>query len=96
MSTVAVKISFQDALLRDIDRVARGEARSRSALLREAAREYIRRREHWLEIFAVGQTIARQQGLKPEDVAFEIAAFRGKKIGGQHGVARYIAKPRRP
>ena len=45
MSTVTVNISFQDALLRDIDRVARGEARSRSELLREAAREYIRRRE---------------------------------------------------
>ena len=79
MSTVTVNISFQDALLRDIDRVARGEARSRSELLREAAREYIRRRERWTGIFATGQTLARQKGLKLDDVAAEIAAFRGMK-----------------
>ena len=79
MSTVTVNISFQDAPLRDIDRVARGEARSRSELVREAAREYISRRERWNGIFAAGQGIARQQGLKPGDVAEEIQAFRGSK-----------------
>jgi len=79
MSTVTVNISFQDALLRDIDRVARGEARSRSDLLREAAREYIRRRERWVGIFAVGQKIARQRGLRSDDVAAEIEAFRDSK-----------------
>ena len=79
MSTVTVNISFQDALLRDIDRVARGEARSRSELLREAAREYIQRRERWVGIFATGQTLARQKGLKPADVDTEIEAFRGTK-----------------
>jgi len=76
MSTVTVNVSFQDALLRDIDRVARGEARSRSELLREAAREYIRRRERWVGIFAAGQALAREKGLQPDDVAAEIAAFR--------------------
>lgn len=79
MSTVTVNISFQDALLRDIDRVARGEARSRSELLREAAREYISRRDRWHSIFATGQKIVRQQGLKPDDVAGEIQAFRRSK-----------------
>lgn len=77
MSTVTVNISFQDTLLRDIDRVARDEARSRSELLREAAREYIQRRERWDGICAAGQALARQKGLKPGDVAAEIAAFRG-------------------
>jgi metal-responsive CopG/Arc/MetJ family transcriptional regulator len=42
MSTVTVNISFQDALLADIDATARREARSRSELLREAARLYVR------------------------------------------------------
>ena len=76
MSTVTVNVSFQNALLRDIDRVARSEARSRSELLREAAREYIRRRERWTGIFATGQALARQKGIKPDDVAAEIASFR--------------------
>ena len=79
MSTVTVNISFQDTLLRDIDRVARGEARNRSELLREAAREYISRRNRWNDIFAAGQAIARRKGLKPADVAAEILAFRGSK-----------------
>lgn len=79
MSTVTVNISFQDALLRDIDRVARSEARSRSELLREAARDYISRRDRWNGIFAVGQRVARQRGLKPDDVAGEIQAFRRSK-----------------
>ncbi len=77
MNTVTVNISFQDALRRDIDRVARDEARSRSELLREAAREYIQRRERWVAIFAGGQKLARRRGLRPDDVAAEIEAFRG-------------------
>ena len=77
MSTVTVNISFQDVLLRDIDRVARDEARSRSELLREAAREYIRRRDRWDGIFTAGRSIVRRKGLKPDDVASEIRAFRG-------------------
>ena len=51
----------------------------RSELLREAAREYIRRRERWGAIFATGEALARQKGLKPDDVAAEIEAFRGAK-----------------
>lgn len=78
MSTVTVNISFQDTMLNDIDRVARDEARSRSELLREAARDYIRRRERWTAIFAMGQTIARQKGLKPSDVDAEIQSFRAR------------------
>ena len=76
MNTVTVNISFQDTLLKDIDRVARDEARSRSELLREAAREYIRRRERWSGIFAMGQALALEKGLQPADVDAEIAAHR--------------------
>jgi len=79
MSNVTVNISFQDSLLRDIDRVARSEARSRSEFLREAARAYIQRRKRWSEIFALGRQIAREKGLKPEDVAREIQAYRKSK-----------------
>jgi hypothetical protein len=45
----------------------------------EEVREYIRRRERWVGLFAAGQKIARQKGLKPDDVAAEIEAFRGIK-----------------
>ena len=79
MSNVTVNISFEDSLLRDIDRVAGVEARSRSEFLREAARAYIQRKERWAGIFAMGQAIAKQRGLSPEDVSREIRAYRKSK-----------------
>ena len=39
-----VLLSFPDALLAEVDRIAREESRSRSELLREAARLYIETR----------------------------------------------------
>lgn len=80
MSNVTVNISFQDGLLRDIDRVARRESRSRSELLREAARAYIQRKARWAGIFALGRKIAREKGLKPEDVSSQIRACRKSKV----------------
>ncbi|MCE9613658.1 MAG: ribbon-helix-helix domain-containing protein [Lentisphaerae bacterium] len=80
MSNVTVNISFQDRLLRDIDRVARGEARSRSELLREAARAYIQRQERWTQLFALGREVAAKRDLKPQEVATEIAAFRKSRV----------------
>lgn len=76
MSTMTVNISFQDGLLRDIDRVAKAEDRSRSELLREAARAYIQRKERWSELMALGRDVAQRGGLTPADVATEIAAHR--------------------
>lgn len=74
-----VNISLQDSLLADIDRLAKKERRSRSELLREAARLYIERRNRWDKIFTVGQAVATQQGLSEEDVALEIQAHRKSK-----------------
>lgn len=80
MGNVTVNISFQGSLLRDIDRVARTESRSRSEFLREAARAYIRRRERWTGIFAIGQKVAREKGITPDDVAQEIRDHRRAKV----------------
>ena len=52
MSTRTVNISFQESLLSDIDKVAIKESRTRSELLREAARMYIERKRRWDRIFA--------------------------------------------
>jgi predicted transcriptional regulator len=79
MGNVTVNISFQDSLLRGIDRVARRESRSRSELLREAARAYIQRKRRWEQIFALGRRVAREKGLKPKDVSGEIRAYRKSK-----------------
>ena len=79
MGNITVNISFQDTLLRDIDRVARTETRTRSEFLREAARAYIQRKERWAGIFAIGRKVARERNVTPEDVSREIRAYRSRR-----------------
>ena len=79
MSTVTVNISFQDRLLANIDRIARSESRSRSELLREAARIYIERKERWNNIFAKTSIQSGEQALTEKDVLEEISRYRSEK-----------------
>jgi CopG family transcriptional regulator / antitoxin EndoAI len=74
-----VNISFQDDLLKKIDNVAQEESRSRSELIREAARMYIERREKWREIFAYGEQIQKANKITEKDVFAEIRAVRKSK-----------------
>jgi CopG family transcriptional regulator/antitoxin EndoAI len=75
-----VNISFQENLLADIDRLAKKERRSRSELVREAARLYIERRKRWNQIFALGEACAVRGGLSDKDVEVEIQAHRRTKV----------------
>ena len=75
-----VNISFQDELLNAIDNVAKEEARTRSELLREAARMYIERKRRWEEVFSYGEKRALNNNIKEEDVLNEIRAYRRRKI----------------
>ena len=77
MSTV--NISFNPKLLKEIDRVAQQESRSRSELLREAARSYIERKRRWAGIFQVGTRTGRDKAITPEVIDQEIAAYRREK-----------------
>ena len=79
MSTVTVNISFQDRFLANIDRVAQRESRSRSELLREAARIYIERKERWNQIFAKISIQSGEQALTERDVLDEISRYRSEK-----------------
>jgi CopG family transcriptional regulator/antitoxin EndoAI len=55
-----VTISLPPSLAREVDRLARAERRSRSELLREAFRQYVRRLERWDQIFTSGSEAARR------------------------------------
>lgn len=74
-----VNISFQDDLLKKIDNVAQEESRSRSELIREAARMYIERREKWREIFTYGEQIQKASKITEKDIFAEIRAVRKSK-----------------
>ena len=79
METTTVNISFKKDLLKQIDKVAQAESRSRSELIREAARAYIERKNRWSEIFDFGYKHASKLHLSPEDVTVEISKYRKKQ-----------------
>jgi CopG family transcriptional regulator / antitoxin EndoAI len=77
--TSTVNISFRDDLLKQIDEVARSESRTRSELVREAARVYIERRRRMSAVIESIRETVRQRGITEEDVSAEIAAVRAEK-----------------
>jgi predicted transcriptional regulator len=79
MSNVTVNISFQDSLLAEIDAEANKESRSRSELLREAARSYLRRQRQWDAVFALGDSVTKREKLKEDDVTGAIVSVRKRK-----------------
>jgi len=86
MSTVTLSLSFQDTLIGEVDALARRESRSRSDLLREAARLYIQRQKRWESLFSLGDSAVRESELSPEDVTHEIRSVRKTKGKKTHGL----------
>ncbi len=70
--TSTVNISFRRELLEEIDDVARAESRSRSELIREAARMYIERKRRWDAIFSTADQMVAASNAKEGDVLSEI------------------------
>jgi metal-responsive CopG/Arc/MetJ family transcriptional regulator len=79
LKSSTVNISFNKELLRLIDQVAKEESRSRSELIREAARGYIERKRKWNEIFEVGRKTAAFNGLTEIEIEKEIKSYRQAK-----------------
>jgi len=79
MGNLTVNISFQDRLLAEIDAEAKRESRTRSELLREAARLYVRRQKQWERVFALGNELSKRGSLTETDIAKEIEKIRRPK-----------------
>jgi metal-responsive CopG/Arc/MetJ family transcriptional regulator len=79
MKSSTVNISFNDELLEKIDQIAKQESRSRSELIREAARSYIERKNRWDQIYAYSEKQARKKQVSDKDIANEIAKYRTEK-----------------
>lgn len=79
METTTVNISFKKSFLNQIDKIAQDESRSRSELIREAARAYIEKKNNWRDIFNFGAKQADDLNLTPDVVAGEIKKYRKRK-----------------
>ena len=76
MATSTVNISFQEELLTRIDEIAQSESRSRSELIREAARLYIEKKLRWESIFALGAKTGAKIKMSEEMLLKEIKETR--------------------
>ncbi len=75
MAARVINISLSAELLGEIDEFARSEQRTRSELLREAARQYIENRR-WRTIRETGAQTARELGLTESDVERIVGEYR--------------------
>ena len=76
MPISTVNISFQQELLGQIDELAKMESRTRSELIREAARLYIERKRRWKGLFAYGSKVGAKVKLTERELMAEIKATR--------------------
>ncbi|MBW0434921.1 CopG family ribbon-helix-helix protein [Leptospira yasudae] len=74
-----VNISFEKALLKEIDKIAKREHRSRSELIREAARAYIEKKTRWQAIFDFTSKAITQSDISEKDIFNEIKSVRSKR-----------------
>jgi metal-responsive CopG/Arc/MetJ family transcriptional regulator len=66
MRSTIINLSLPAALLKLIDREARVELRTRSELLREAARSWLAREQKWKALQNYGAQQAKSLGIKRE------------------------------
>jgi CopG family transcriptional regulator/antitoxin EndoAI len=88
MSRAKVMISIPEEFLNEIDKAAAEENRSRSELLREAARLYLRTRKTGIspgqiprvqKAIAIQDALAREDALAEGDSTIEIRKWRKRK-----------------
>ncbi len=73
--TKPITISIMPEMLKQVNRIAKEESRSRSELLREAVRRYIAEKE-LTRLNRYGQTKVREEGIEAEDVDRLIREYR--------------------
>lgn len=74
-------ISLPPTFLKDAERLARKERRTKSELVREALRQYILREEKWEAIYAYGTSQAKKLGIRNEkDAVRLVKEYRREQI----------------
>jgi CopG family transcriptional regulator/antitoxin EndoAI len=74
-TTKILSLSLPPELLREAERVAKKEGRTKSELFREALRRYIQE-QRWAELRRYGAAQGRKLGIRQADVESVIAADR--------------------
>ena len=76
MNTQTINISLPSELLKSADKLAKKESRTRSELIREALRAYVKELTAWEDLFEYGRKQAKKLGIKPKDIPRLIDEYR--------------------
>lgn len=79
-TTKTISISLPPEMLKQAERVAKKEGRTKSELVREALRRYIQARQ-WEELNSYGRARARELGIREEDIDRLIHEYRTERRG---------------
>ena len=74
-TTKTITVSIPPEMEAQIEELMRLEGRTRSELLREAIRRYVRDRE-WRDLLRYGQAKAQEAGVREEEIEDIIDAYR--------------------
>ena len=77
-TTKVTSLSIPPKLLREAERLARREGRTKSELLREALRRYVAD-SRWRELQEFGRARARKLGLSESDVERLVQEYRAER-----------------
>jgi len=76
VNTQTINISLPSELLKSADKLAKKESRTRSELIREALRAYVKELTAWEDLFEYGRKQAKKLGIKPKDIPRLIDEYR--------------------
>jgi len=77
-TTKLISISIMPDFLKEIEKIAKEENRTRSELIREALRRYIAEKQ-WRRLQRYGIKKAKKLGLKEEDVELLVEEYRSEE-----------------
>jgi metal-responsive CopG/Arc/MetJ family transcriptional regulator len=79
MAVATINLSFDDDLLKQIDYFANNESLTRTDLIYNSVKMYINRKKRLQELYAYGESIARENNFTEDDVMEEIRNYRKTK-----------------
>lgn len=80
MQAQTFNISLPKQLVKKVDKIAKNEYRSRSELIKEALRIYLKEQQEWKELFTYGKKQAQRLKIQSEaDVNKIVRQFRKGK-----------------
>ena len=89
-----INLSLPSELLKWIDKEAKTELRTRSELLREAARSYLLREQKWKSLQRYAGVRAKTLGISSESdiMGLIVATRRGRRPGWKRGMVATASK----